>query len=126
MEMPKQEHKTGLSQRASVSLRDLVTINKDNAPGGAANPSYGLELGTNIHAEILQVGGGEIVRGIAVEANTKFVVTINYHPSLGVDDKCEVVIGSGVYSGQKLYSNCIHFETPRGMRRKTQIHCKAN
>lgn len=123
MEYPKQEIKTGNSKLATVSRRDVVAIRADAAPGGASNPQYTQELGSQIMAEILQVSGGEVVRGKQVEANTSFVVSIRWISGLAVDAKCEVEVLSGVYAGQKLYTRRVHFETERSRPKGIQLHC---
>lgn len=125
MEYPKQEIKSGNSTLATVAKRDVVAIRKDAAPGGAANPQYTLVLGSQVMAEVLQVSGGEMVRGKQVEANTHFVVSINWIDGLAVDAKCEVEILSGIYAGQKVYTKRVHFETDRNRPKAIQLHCSA-
>lgn len=123
MEYPKQEHKTGSTQRATIAKRDIVTIYADAAPGGAANPQYTQLLGRDIPAEILQVSGGEIVRGKQVEADTGFVVSIDWIEGITINARCSVLVGSGFYAGQTLYTQRVHAETARSRPTNLQLHC---
>lgn len=123
MEYPQQEHKTGNTQRATVSKRDIVTIYQDAAPGGATNPEYSQLLGEDIPAEVLQVAGGEMVRGKQVESGTSFVVSVAWIDGLSLSAKCSVVVGSGFYAGQTLYTRRIHTETNRSRPAAFQLHC---
>lgn len=123
MKYPKQETVSGNSLRATVCKRDAVTIRRDDAAGGSANPDYSKLLAANVMAEVLQVSGGEFVRGRQVEAGTRFVITVDYLPDIAPTAKCEVEILSGVYVGQRLYTQRIEFETARGRPRDMQLHC---
>jgi hypothetical protein len=123
VDYPKQEGASGNSQRATVAKRDIVTIYQDAAPGGASNPEYTQLLGENIPAEVLQVAGGESVRGKQVEAGTSYVVSINWVNGLNLNAKCSVVVGSGFYAGQVLYTRRIHVETDRSRPKAFQLHC---
>ena len=125
MEFPKQEHKTGNTQRATVCKRDAVTIRRDNAAGGASNPVYDRLLAANVMAEIIQVSGGEMVRGRQVEANTQFVVTVDYVADLLPTARCEIEILSGIYVGQFVYTKRIEYETGRARPMNIQLHCGA-
>lgn len=124
-EYPQQEGVSGNSRRATISKRDIVTIYADAAPGGASNPEYTLLLGEDILAEVLQVSGGEQIRGKQVEAGTSFVVSIAWIDGLSLNAKCAVTIGSGFYAGETLYTRRIHVETDRARPKAFQLHCSS-
>jgi hypothetical protein len=121
MEYPKQE----TSRRATVSKRDRVTIYADAASGGSSNPNYSQLLAEAIPAEILQVTGGERIRGKQVEANTQFVVSIDNLPDITLNARCKILVTSGVYQNSELYSHRVHFETDRSRPRAIQLHCRS-
>jgi hypothetical protein len=126
MDYPKQEVKTGFSKRATVSRRDRITIAQDAAPGGSSNPQYTQLLATGVPAEVLQVAGGEYIRGKQVEANTTFVISIGNLPNILLDARCQITVLSGVYKNMVLYNHRVHFETDRARPRMIQLHCKSN
>ena len=119
MDYPKQE--TSATIRSTVCYRDVITIRRDNAPGGATQPDYSNVLHTNLLCEVLQVSGGEIIRGKQVEARTSFVVTCDFRSD--VDQRCEVQIHTGPYSGRRLYVGRSHVETSRSRPVRMQLHC---
>lgn len=125
MDYPKQEHRSGNSQRATVAMRDVVDIYKDSAKGGNPNPKYDCLLVENVLSEILQVAGGEIVRGIQVEGITTFVVSIPWLETLAINEQCEVKVNSGIYEGWRLFAHRVHTETGRMRPKMLQLHCKA-
>jgi hypothetical protein len=115
---PKQESGT---VRGTVCYRDVVAIREDSAPGGATQPRYDRLLYGELLAEVLQVAGGEFVRGRQVEARTSFVVSVDVMP--GISERCEVEILSGPYSGRKVYVSRVHHETARSRPVNLQLHC---
>jgi hypothetical protein len=117
-DLPKQESGT---VRGTVSYRDAVAIREDSAPGGASQPKYDRLLYCDLLAEVLQVWGGEIVRGKQVEARTNFVVSIDIMP--GINERCEVEILTGPYAGRKVYVGRVHHETARSRPVNLQLHC---
>lgn len=123
MEYPKQESATGTTRRATIAKRDVVTVYQDAAPGGATNPQYTQLLGENIPAEVLQVSGGEAIRGKQVEAGTSYVVSVAWIHGLRMDARCAVEVGSGIYAGQTLYTRRVMVETDRSRPMALQLHC---
>lgn len=120
---PKQEHKGGNSQRATVSLREVVDIHSDSATGGQPNPVYDNEVATGVMAEVLQVAGGEIVRNIQVEGSVTFVVSMRVQDET-ITEHMRITVGSGRYSGRQLYVHRVHDVTDRSRPVFLQIHCK--
>ena len=122
---PKPEKFTSATVRGTVCYRDLVTIRRDISPGGSGQPEYNEIVATNLPCEILQVAGGEVVRGRQVEARTSFVVscpTIDGLTSL-VDARCEIEILTGPYTGQTIYLGRVHHEQARSRPLALQLHC---
>ncbi len=117
-EYPKQESGT---VRGTVAMRDVVCIREDSAPDGASQPKYDRVIYPELLAEVLQVSGGEIVRGKQVEAKTSFVVSVDQMP--GIDNRCEVEILTGPYEGRKIYVGRVHAETARSRPIGYQLHC---
>jgi len=117
---PKQE----ITRRATVAKRDRVAIHADAAAGGSSQPAYTNQLAASLPAEVLQVSGGEMVRGRQVEAITTFVVSINDLPGVTLSARCRITVLSGAYSGTVLYVHRVHYETDRSRRRAIQLHCK--
>lgn len=115
---PKQE--TG-TVRGTICYRDVVTIREDSAPDGASQPAYDRAVHPELLAEVLQVSGGEFVRGKQVEARTTFVVSIDSVP--GIHNRCEVEILTGPYAGRKVYVGRVHHETARSRPVNLQLHC---
>jgi hypothetical protein len=117
-EYPKQE--SG-SVRGTVCYRDAVTIREDSAPDGASQPVYDRIVHPELLAEVLQVSGGEFVRGKQVEARTAFVVSIDTVP--GIHVRCEVEILTGPYAGRRIYVGRVHHESARSRPENLQLHC---
>jgi hypothetical protein len=111
-------------RHAPIVYRDLVTVRADAAPGGASQPSYTQVLAENLPAEVLQVSGGEVVRGKQVEAVTAFVVGCRYNPNLTLTARCQVSILSGVYAGQVVFVHRVHVENLHSRPARIQLHCK--
>ena len=122
---PQQEIKTGQSKRATIAKRDRITIHADAAVGGSSNPIYTSLLATAVPAEVLQVSGGEMIRGKQVEANTQYVISIDYFPSITVDAECQITVLTGVYTNMVVYVHRVHFETERARPVNLQLHCRA-
>jgi len=118
MDFPKQE--TG-NIRGTVSYRDVCTIREDSADGGMGQPRYDRVVIQNLLCEVLQVSGGESVRGHTVEAGTAYVVCCNIES--GIHERCEVEILSGPYTGRKMYVGRVHYETGRARPMNMQLHC---
>ena len=125
MEYPAQQHKTGTGQRAPVSFREIVDVYTDAAKGGQSNPVYTDKLAANVHAEIIQVSGGEVVRGRQVEGVVSFVVTTRYLPTLDINSKTMIHICSGPHKETSVYAHRVFIEAQRGRPRMLQIHCKS-
>jgi hypothetical protein len=121
-EYPKQE----TASRATIARRERVTIHRDAAAGGASQPSYTQLLGASVPAEILQVAGGEVVRGRQVESHTRYVVSIGYLPGMSLDARCKIAVLSGVYTGLDIYTHRVHYETSRGRPVAIQLHGKSD
>lgn len=102
-------------------MRDVVCIRADAAPAGSTQPKYTNVLYADLLAEVLQVSGGEFVRGKQVEARTSFVITVDQMP--GIDNRCEVEILTGPYEGRKVYVGRVHAETARSRPIGYQLHC---
>lgn len=125
MELPMQEHRYGgENQRGPVSRRNIVSIYMDQASGGSSNPLYTKTLAENVRAEILQVSGGEVIRGRQVEAIVTFIVSCRYIPRLAVNARCKVIVGSGVYKGRELFTHRIHYTDGRSRAKFMDMHCK--
>jgi hypothetical protein len=121
---PQQEIKTGQSKRATIAKRDRITMHADAASGGSSNPAYTSLIAASVPAEILQVSGGEFIRGKQVESNTQYVVSIDYLPSITVDAECQITVLTGVYNGLILHIHRVHFETERARPVNLQLHCR--
>jgi len=124
-EYPLQQSASGTTRRATIARRDRVTIHVDAASGGSSNPSYTHLLAASVPAEVLQVSGGEQVRGKQVEATTTYVVSIDYLPGITLDQRCQITIISGVYNGTVIYTHRVHFETDRSRPKNMQLHCRS-
>lgn len=124
---PKPEPFTPSAVRGTVCYRDLCTIRRDNSQGGSGQPDYAEIVAENLLCEILQVSGGEVVRGRQVEAKTAFVICCPYIPNLAaINPKCEVELLSGPYAGQKVYVGRVYYENARSRPVATQLHCAAS
>lgn len=108
-----------------IAMRDLVSVFANAAAVGASNPEYTREIAKEIPAEILQVSGGESVRGKSVEAITAFVVSIRELPGVQITAECKVDVLSGPYKGQSIFIHRVHFENWHGRPVRVQLHCKA-
>jgi hypothetical protein len=102
----------------------VIAIREDSAPSGSSQPRYDRVLYAELLAEVLQVSGGEIVRGKQVEAKTSFVVSVDHVP--GIDHRCEVEILTGPYAGRKVYVGRVHYETGRSRPVNIQMHCSVS
>jgi hypothetical protein len=118
---PKQE----IPRRATVARRDRVTVRRESTPGGASNPIYSQLIAELVPAEVLQVSGGEVIRGKQVEGNTTFVISVGWLPEIKLDARCEITIESGVYRGSKIYTHRVHYETDRSRPVGVQLHGRA-
>lgn len=117
---PKQE----IARRATVARRDRVTIYRDAAAGGSSQPSYTQLVAENVPAEVLQVSGGEMVRGRQVEAHTTFVLSLPHLPQLSLSAECRVNVGTGQYRGVVIHVHRVHLETDRSRPVAVQLHGK--
>lgn len=117
---PKQD----VSRKATIVFRDRVRIFADAAAGGSSQPSYTEELADSLPAEIVQVSGGEFVRGKQTEAITAFVIGLRFNPSLMFTAKCQVTILSGVYKDQVVYVHRVLYEDAHGRPSRVQLHCR--
>lgn len=70
--------------------------------------------GTDVPAEVLQVSGGERIRGRQMEAEATVLVTIRYRAS--VTPQCRIVHGS-----RELY--IVRIDENRGRREWLEIQC---
>ena len=120
-EYPKQE--TG-TVRGTICYRDVVAIREDCAPDGASQPKYDRLLYPELLAEVLQVSGGEMIRGKQVEAKTVFVVSCDFMP--GIHERCQLEILTGPYAGRKVYVGRVHHETARARPVNLQLHCSVS
>lgn len=118
MDYPKQEIGT---VRGTVSYRDACTVREDSADGGSGQPHYDRVVIQEMLCEVLQVSGGESVRGHTVQSDTSYVIVCDIHQ--GIHPRCEIEILTGPYAGQRVYIGRIHFETARGRPVNLQLHC---
>lgn len=124
MEYPKQEVKTGNSARATVCRRDIATIYGDAAPPSSGNPDYSTEVAADVLVEILEVSGGESVRGKQIEANVRFVVTMPWISEINLYARHKIEVGSGDYEGFELFTERVHRVHDRSRPRMLQLHCR--
>lgn len=113
-----------MTAKNQIVYRDRITVYGDAAPEGATQPAYTDELARGIPAEILQVSGGEVIRGKQVEAMVSHVIGFRFFPCHGITAKARVTVTSGMYKDQVLYVHRVHFETQHGRPYRMQLHCK--
>lgn len=113
-----------MTVKNQIVYRDRVSIYADAAPEGATQPDYSEELARGLFAEVLQVSGGQVIRGKQVEAVVSHVVAFRYFPNSGLNAKCMVRVESGIYKGQELFVYRDHYETMHGRPHRVQLHCK--
>jgi hypothetical protein len=109
---------------APIVYRDRITVHRDARAAGSAQPAYTDEILTLVPAEILQVSGGEIIRGKTVEAITAFVVSLRNIPSVPIGADCQVTVTSGTYKDHVLWVHRVHYENMHGRPVRQQLHCK--
>ncbi len=109
---------------APICYRDRIDIHANAAVAGSTQPSYTDELCAQVPAEVLQVAGGEVIRGKTVEAITSHVVSMRNIPSISITAECRVTVNTGIYKGQLLYVHRVHFENMHGRPVRLQLHCK--
>ncbi len=107
-----------------IAYRQRVAIYADAAVEGSSQPDYSDLIAESIPSEVLQVSGGEIVRGKTVEQITSHVVSFRHIPGLPVNGKCKVTVLSGPYKDQDLFVHRVHIEDMSGRPRRFQLHCK--
>jgi hypothetical protein len=116
--------KQASESRAPIVYRDLITIWADAAPGGSGNPLYTTSIGRDVSAEVMQVSGGETVRGHQVDQVTAFVVGMRDNPLINPTSRLKVEVTSGQYKGQVLYTHRVLRENAHGRPARLQLHCK--
>lgn len=112
--------------REPVAYRDRVAIYANAAAAGVSQPAYTLVLESSVPAEVLQVSGGEVIRGKTVESVCTHVVSMRRNPSNAIDAECRLNILSGPYKDAILYVHRVHFQNMHGRPVRVQIHCKSN
>lgn len=109
---------------APIVYRDRITVHRDAKADGATQPAYTDEILTLVPAEILQVSGGEVIRGKTVEAITAFVVSLRNIPTIPIGADCQVTVTSGPYKDQVLFVHRVYYENMHGRPVRQQLHCK--
>lgn len=115
---------TPMVSNAPIAYRDRVAIYANAAPAGSTQPAYTTLLESSVPAEVLQVSGGEVIRGKQVEAITTHVVSMRRNPSITIDAQCRLTVLSGPYAGKQLPIHRVHYENMHGRPMRLQIHCK--
>lgn len=96
-------------------LRQRITLEAAATPtDGETNPTYST-VASNIPAEVLEVSGGEYIRGRQVEAGLNAVITIRY--------RSDVTVQHRVKYGTR-YLNIVSVKDPTGYRSEMVLDCK--
>jgi len=99
----------------SGRLRHRIDVEDATTPtDGETNPTYSTAI-ANLHAEVRETGGGEIIRGRQVEAGINAVITLRYRDD--ISPRQRIKYGSRYY-------NIVSQVDPSGLRRELVLSCK--
>lgn len=98
-------------------LREYIQILNEASNAGDELPRYssGDKFAADVHAEIVDVGGGEMFRGRQIEAEVDCVVTIRYRS--GVQHNMQITTSAS------RTLNIRRIVDPDGRRRFLELHC---